>query len=420
MKKGAGESASLYVHVPFCAGGKCDYCDFYSVPVKSGDGRLVIFVDTLLCEAERLFRAYRPEKIPSLYIGGGTPSVLGAAGIKRLLAGLLQLITSVSPPPLEITVEVNPESTDESFLAAAAEGGASRLSLGVQTFYGPSRRAVHRAGTEPCSGETLLHERLSLAAGYFPGAFSADLLSGLPFQNEKILSDDISALLSHKPAHVSLYALTEEPGTELAIKKAAGSLTLPEGDEADGLWLCGRDKLEKAGYSQYEVSNFCLPEKESLHNIRYWRMQNWLALGPAASGTIIYNISGSDETASACRYTIPPDVGAWLSLGGCSFCPEQIAGPVPAYAPLWEEIDTPTLIKETLLMGFRYIKGPDEALFRSRFRKGIEDLIPNTLGTWQDRSLLRREKHALTKEGLLMLNRFLTGAFGELDDSSSA
>jgi len=403
------ESASLYVHVPFCDGRKCDYCDFYSLPVMAGDGRLPAFIDNLLGEAERLHKAYRHMIIPSLYIGGGTPSVLGPAGIKRLLKGLLKTIGRVSPPPVEITVEANPESAGESFLAAVREGGASRLSLGIQTFYGPSRRAVHREGDE-----TLLHERLSLAAAYFPGAFSADIISGLPFQNEKTLAGDIAALISHKPAHVSLYALSEEPGTELAAKKADGSLAFPEGDEADGLWLCGRDMLEKAGYSQYEVSNFCLPGKQSLHNIRYWLMQNWLALGPAASGTII-----CDQSGSATRYTITPNLGAWLSSGGCSFSPDPALASKLSSAILWEELDTLTLIKETFLMGFRYIKGPDETLFRSRFHAGIEDLIPKTLAAWRARSLVRLDKYAMTKEGLLLLNCFLLEAFKELDDMPS-
>ena len=385
--------ASLYVHVPFCAGGKCDYCDFYSVPVNSAAGhsaaeeRFAPFIDTLLAGAEGLFAAFPPEKIPSVYIGGGTPSVLGPHGISRLLTGLLRLTGRFSPPPEEVTVEANPESADEAFLAAAREAGASRLSLGVQSFHRRSREAVHRIGAD--SNEALLHERLSLAAKYFPGAFSADLLSGLPFQNEKIIACDIDALLSHKPAHVSLYALTIEDGTALAGQKAGASFQLPEGDEADALWLCGRDLLEKEGYSQYEVSNFCLAGKESIHNIRYWRMENWLALGPSASGTII-----DDEKGTGLRYVIPRESTTIKADGA------------------FEALDAATLIKETILMGFRYINGPDEDLFRRRFKTGIENIIPKTLNSW--RSLLQYNKPALSKDGLLLLNRFLLDAFDEL------
>ena len=388
---------SLYVHVPFCAGA-CGYCDFYSVAVKGEDSRLERYVDVTLEEGKRLFETFRPESIPTLYIGGGTPSVLGAAGIGRLLAGLSGLIAALAPPPIEVTVEANPESSDEAFLAAARSGGVTRLSLGVQTFHEPSRLAVNRIGHG--SGEIGLHKRLALAAGYFPGALSVDLISGLPFQDERVLLDDIDAVLACAPAHVSLYALTLESETTLAAP-------LPRGDEADRLWLRGRDALEKAGYGQYEVSNFCLDGKESRHNIRYWRMRDWLALGPAASATVI-----DDETGSGFRYTIPPDADRWLAAGGCRFSEDD------GYKPPIEELDKVSLIKETILMGFRYIEGPDEDLFRLRFGRNIGDFIPKTIAAWRSRGLFRKDKCALTKSGLLLLNPFLIGAFDELDASS--
>jgi oxygen-independent coproporphyrinogen-3 oxidase len=384
--------ASLYIHVPFCAGA-CDYCDFYSLAVGSEDSRLERFVEVTLEEGKRLFERLRPESIPTLYIGGGTPSVLGAAGTGRLLAGLRELIAAFAPPPVEITVEANPESADEAFLAAARSGGVTRLSLGVQTFHGPSRSAVRRTGGAAAAG------RLALAAGYFPGALSVDLISGLPFQDEKVLFDDIDAVLGYAPAHVSLYALTLDAERELAAP-------LPPGDEADRLWLCGRDALEKAGYGQYEVSNFCLEGKESRHNIRYWRMLNWLALGPAASATII-----NDETGSGFRYTIPPDVERWLEAGGCGFSEDS------GYKPLIEELDKVSLIKETILMGFRYTEGPDEDLFRLRFGRNVEDCIPKTIAAWRSRGLFRKDKCALTKSGIVLLNPFLIEAFDELDAS---
>ena len=380
--------ASLYVHVPFCVG-SCDYCDFYSIPLKPEDPRKEFFVETVLSEAERLFNAYRPERIPTLFIGGGTPSVLGPVWIRRLLFGLSRLIARASIPPDEITIEANPESADEAFLAAIREGGVTRLSLGVQSFYAPSRQAVHRTGDE-----ALLPERLALAAKYFPGAFSADLISGLPLQDEKVLLDDIAALAGYSPAHISLYALTVEKGSPMEIDR----------DKADSLWLYGRDALESRGFRQYEVSNFCLKGRESQHNIRYWRLRNWLALGPAASGTII-----DDENGTGFRYTIPPDVDRWLAAGGCEFSKKSGLNPTS------EELNVMTMIKETFLMGFRYAEGPDEGLFQKRFRREISDCLPETLKAWQDRRLLQKNKCALTKEALLFLDPLLLEVFRELD-----
>jgi oxygen-independent coproporphyrinogen-3 oxidase len=271
----------------------------------------------------------------------------------------------------------------------------------VQSFHSPSRRALNRSGLEPGStklSSTKLSSAESCSAEswleYFSGALSADLISGLPFQNEKILINDINTVLSYRPAHISLYALTLEPDTPLAAKNTARNF-LPPADEADRLWLCGRDALEKASYAQYEVSNFCLDGKESLHNIRYWRMLSWLALGPAASGTII-----NDETGTGIRYANLPDVDQWIR--------DQGSGTK-------EELDSLILMKETFLMGFRYIEGPDEELFQRRFRCGIGDCIPKTLERWRKRGLLQNKKNALTKEGLLFLDHFLAETFLELE-----
>jgi len=303
----------------------------------------------------------------------------------------MELITRfTSSHPAEITLEANPESSDEAFLEAIREAGVTRLSLGIQTFNDAARRAVNRAGDA-----AVLSGSLSLAREYFPGAFSVDLMSGLPCQDERVLLDDIAEVLLYKPAHVSLYALSVSSKVPFSA---------PDQDEADRLWLCGRDALEKAGYGQYEVSNFCLAGKESRHNIRYWLMDNWLGLGPAASGTII-----NDEKGRGFRYTIPHDVDAWLNSGGCRFSNEC------KLKPKIEELDTLTLIKESLLMGFRYIEGPDEERFMRRFRHGINELIPKTINSWRERGTLRKDKMALTKDGLLFLNRFLLDTFEELD-----
>ena len=399
--------ASLYIHVPFCAA-FCDYCDFYSAALEKNDPRPLRYVERVLLDAEILFGKYEIGQVPTVYIGGGTPSVLGARGITRLLKGIGSLLPE---KPGEFTVEVNPESADEAFLAACGENGVNRISAGIQTFHERSRRAVHRGGST-----ALLPRCLALIARRFPGAFSADLLSGLPFQDEAALTRDIETTLSFNPAHVSLYSLTLEDGTALA-ERTRGTLRrgepgLPSEEDADRLWLFGRDALECAGYAQYEVSNFSLPGKESRHNIRYWRMENWLALGPGASGTLI-----DDKTGTGRRYTVKADVDAWLdrrvrdSGAGSPAAGNRNAGPPVEKEPL----DRLTLMKETLLMGFRFIGGPDETLFRERFGRKIGQVIPRTIAAWRRRGLFQEDRAALTKDGLVFLNSFLTDAFPEIE-----
>jgi oxygen-independent coproporphyrinogen-3 oxidase len=158
----------------------------------------------------------------------------------------------------------------------------------------------------------------------------------------------------------------------------------------------GRDLLESSSLVQYEVSNFARPGKRSLHNIRYWRMENWLGIGPAASGTLINN-----ETGAGRRYTVRPDVEAYLK----DFSRDSVT---------IEELDPLTLIQESFLMGFRYVEGPDRSLFKTRFGKEPEAFIPRTTERWRKRGLMDNEKPALNREGLLLLNPFLLEAFAEL------
>jgi oxygen-independent coproporphyrinogen-3 oxidase len=127
-------------------------------------------------------------------------------------------------------------------------------------------------------------------------------------------------------------------------------------------------------------------------------MENWLALGPSASATII-----DDDAGAAFRYTVRPDLEAWLDRGRCP----------PAL--LEERLDSLTLMKESYLMGFRYIEGPGEALFKKRFRRNVGEAAPRTIQSWRGRGLLRKDKAALTKDGLRFLDRFLVDAFGEMD-----
>jgi oxygen-independent coproporphyrinogen-3 oxidase len=389
-------TASLYIHIPFCAG-TCGYCDFFSVPLGANHDTELLdtFIEAILDDIEDQLALFGIDQVPTVYIGGGTPSVLGPVRMERLLGGIAALLKSV---PVEFTVEANPESADGVFLRACANGGVNRISLGIQTFHEPSRRLVHRVG-----GGSLLEERLALSAQYFPGAFSADLITGLPLQTTDILLEDINRLLTYKPAHVSLYTLTLEPQTPLgkqAAQLGTTALFLPQGDDADNLWIIGRDALEANGLVQYEVSNFALPGKTCTHNIRYWRMENWLGVGPSASGTIIDNATGSGR-----RFSYPENIQTYL------------AAPRPRINQAnVEELGRDELIRESLLMGFRYRGGPDRLRFKQRFGRDIEDCIPITIARWRERGFFAGDAVSLmpSRDGLLFLNSFLRDAFSEL------
>ncbi|MDR2073474.1 MAG: coproporphyrinogen III oxidase family protein [Spirochaetaceae bacterium] len=371
----SAEAVSLYLHIPFCDA-KCDYCDFYSIPLghkspKDKDRIINRYITAVLKETERRLGNHR---VPTVYIGGGSPSSLGAAGMTRLLRGL----GSLMPPAGELTVEANPETADGAFLDACGSGGVTRLSLGVQSFDRRALKALGRRG-----GWQDLPHRVAAAAEVFGPGLSLDMMSGIPGQTEAELRRDIDRALSYNPGHISFYALTVEPGTPLA-RRAAGGLTLLPPDTADRLWLAGRRALIRGGYGHYEVSNFALPGRRGAHNIRYWRMENWIGVGAGASGTCI----GSHGRGRRIHYG--PDAETFIT------------GPVEIVEPL----DRSTVLREILLMGYRYIEGPDPALFRKRFGRTIEEVIPKTLAKWND-----------TEKRLLFLNSFLLDSFMELDHS---
>jgi oxygen-independent coproporphyrinogen-3 oxidase len=372
---------SLYIHVPFCAS-FCDYCDFYSEKKDLfSETEIKAFIKAVILDIKNQIEFFDIEKINTVYIGGGTPSVLG-----RHIRPLLDALNKIPCfSPVEFTLEVNPESADEDFLTACKDGGVNRLSVGVQSFFEPSRQAVNRHGRAD-----MFKERLALTSKIFSGAFSADLICGLPYQTEKIVLQDINTLLFFEPAHVSFYSLSVEYGTPLENKVRNTAFQLPDKDETDDLWLAGRDALLKAGFFQYEVSNFALQEKQCLHNIRYWLMDSWIGAGPAASGTII-----DEKTASAKRRTYPEDLNSYINITSTDLA-------------FYEEIDKNSLLHETLLMGYRYHNGPDKEKFIRRFGLCIEDVIPETLTSWKNRDIM------------LFLNSFLCEAFCELDKKNIA
>ncbi len=377
--------ASLYVHVPFCAGA-CDYCDFYSVRSARSDPRQDAYVDKVLGDVAEGLRSEPIEAVPTVFLGGGTPTLLGARRLERLLRGILALLPS---NPLEVTVEANPESLDADVLAALAAGGADRVSLGIQSLNRRSREAVCRIGSVESSLRAL--DLVAVA----PLRSSVDLIAGLPYQEEASLRSDVARLLSAGVSHVSLYSLILEEGTPLASRAVRGKSGLPDGEKTDALWLAGRDALEAAGLRQYEVSNFCRPGEECRHNLRYWRMESWLGFGPAASGTLV-----DEESGTALRRTVSADVDSWLS--GLSAAEE-------------ERVERKALMEETFMMGFRTLRGLDRVLFERRFGAPLEAFIGDTLTSWRVRGLVRKEDPALTAEGLLFLDPFVLDCVAELE-----
>jgi len=371
--------------------GVCDYCDFYSIAADIDDKRLDSFVERLLEDVGNTIQYEGVADVPSVYIGGGTPSFLGAKRIERILSGIRRILPNA---PAELTIEANPESIDRDFLDVCRISGVTRLSIGIQSRNPLARKAIGRQGSL-----IRIERTINEIHSFFNGSLSCDLISGLPGQDETSLLDDIAFVIGSGANHVSLYSLGVEEATPLHTSIREGVVLLPDQDFADGLWILGRDALEEAGFLQYEVSNFAMPGSESRHNQGYWRMENYLGCGPGAVGTIV-----DEAQSTARRIAVPKNVDAWLNGD-----PGGIATP--------EHITRNELIAECLIMGFRTVAGVDDALLTKRFGADTRVFIPHSLLVWRKRGLAEMDRPALTRSGLMFLNRFLIDCLTELEST---
>jgi oxygen-independent coproporphyrinogen-3 oxidase len=395
---------SLYVHVPFCTS-KCRYCDFYSVPLDwagaTDDSLAALVIEQTVAQLDRFLAQAPAVRFETVYVGGGTPSVLPPALRERLLVRLADL------RPSEWTVEANPESLDRSFLGACAQAGVTRLSVGLQSMDDRLLAALGRPGT---AADNL--RALELIANDWKGDASLDLIAGIPGQTTEGMLFDAETVAGAVCGHASLYSLTVEPDTPLAGFVDSGSIVLNPRDHDDALWLNGRAVLENAGLHQYEVSNFARPGKECRHNLRYWRLEPYLGIGPGAVSTLPPDLAaaltGVREHAGVVRLSNPRDITTFLSwAAGQPGAPWGIAT---------ETVAARAFVLETLMMGLRLVDGIDAGSFRRRFGQGLDRLAPGLWEGWTFRGLAAADvgRLRLTDRGLLLLDTLLGELAGVL------
>ena len=279
--------AHLYLHVPYCTA-KCPYCDFNSVAGREDE--FAAYVEALLHEVRRL----PVGPYATVFIGGGTPTRLGAALLARLLAGVRAHIHLTAD--YEWTCEANPASSDTAVFAVLAEHGVNRISLGVQSTHDHHLKFLGRVH-DAAQAEVAV----AAACAAVPRV-SCDLIMGLPGQTAAELDADLGLYRRHGLRHASVYHLTYEPGTEFHARRAKGELSdiAPETSRVlfDHLW----DRLDELGLSAYETSNFSAPGHESRHNLAYWRQADYHAAGAGAVSTVLHQ-----------RLTREPHSGRYIS-----------------------------------------------------------------------------------------------------------
>jgi len=269
-----GAIRSVYVHAPFCAR-RCFYCDF-AVSVASADcdvwlGALTAEIRSL--EREGMF--VLDDTLDTLYIGGGTPSLLGA----QAMEGLLPVIGEerLRNSDLEWTAEANPESFTQEVANGWRSAGVNRISLGIQSFHAPTLQWMGRLHGADGARSAV---RVAREEGF--SNLSVDLIFGLPAHLERDWASDLDEALALEPDHVSLYGLTAESATPLGRAVAEGRENLSDGEQYEEEYLLAVDRLAEAGYEAYEVSNFARPGFTSRHNSVYWSGEPYLGLGNGA------------------------------------------------------------------------------------------------------------------------------------------
>ncbi|MDR9828326.1 radical SAM family heme chaperone HemW [Vibrio sp. FNV 38] len=270
---------SLYVHIPWCVQ-KCPYCDFNSHAQK-GDipeqDYIAALLEDLDTDIDKYALSTNPRQLHSIFIGGGTPSLISPQGIKELLLGIEARIPFKDS--IEITMEANPGTVEADRFKGYQKAGVNRISIGVQSF---AQDKLERLGRIHGKDEAIHAAHLAHSIGL--NSFNLDLMHGLPDQSVEQALDDLDKAIELNPPHLSWYQLTIEPNTLFYYKTPI----LPDDDALWDIFELGHQKLAQAGYVQYEISGYSKPGYQCQHNLNYWRFGDYLGIGCGAAGKLSF------------------------------------------------------------------------------------------------------------------------------------
>lgn len=264
--------AGLYIHIPFCES-KCIYCDFYSM--ANNNHLIDKYIDALLVEAAQRKNELNSETITTVYLGGGTPSLLSTTQLSKLVNGLKKVFDFSEVE--EFTIEVNPDDVTSDYIQQAKSLGINRVSMGVQSFSDEDLRFINRRHTAKQATDAI---HIIKEAGI--DNISIDLIYGIPAQNIEIWKNNVDTAISLLVQHISAYTLMYEEGTRLSVMRSLGKITEVDDDVVAAMYDYLVVQLKSNGYTHYEISNFALPGFHSRHNSSYWNLTPYLGLGVAA------------------------------------------------------------------------------------------------------------------------------------------
>lgn len=345
------KKCGIYIHIPFCRK-KCLYCDFFSGGAKEIDWEL--FARSVINELRE--RKGELNGMPStLYIGGGTPSLMPVETLQRMVKQLCDIVGKCDEWD-EFTLEINPEDVTERNCEVWRECGVNRVSMGIQTLNDAELKAIGRTHTSAAA-----LDGLRMLKSYFDNV-TLDLIFGLPGQTLESWRVTVEAVIAEKPQHISAYSLMFEEGTALTVLRNQGKLKFPDEEECLAMWSYLVEALSQKGYKQYEISNYALPGWESVHNRRYWLGNPYLGLGPSAhsyDGERTRRANLNDIRGYLARF------GAVEARRGEAREKGDVGEKVFFYN---EEILTrEELIEEKIMLSLRMAEGIDLEAFRAKF-----------------------------------------------------
>jgi len=372
----------VYIHIPFCSH-ICPYCDFTTYAGK--ESLIPRYVDALVSDLERQADLVRNREIASVFVGGGTPSLLDGDQMGRILDACRDNYCLASN--CEVSVETNPNSLGSGLLAAYRVAGINRLSIGAQTM---DRRGLRRLGRQHEADDVLSALASAHAAGF--ERISVDAIFGWPGQPLEVWRNDLETLLGcpTPPNHLSLYSLIIEPGTPFADAQTRGILQMPDDDATADMYELAVDLLRDAGWTHYEIANWSRePGHYSRHNALYWQHGDYLGVGAGAHGHL-------DGTRTI-NHLLPE---RWC---------EAVESGHPTVSNS-EQIDPVTSITETIMMGLRLLDGGIAYdAFERRHDVGLRVLCGNAIDRLAGVGLVESsdERLRLTERGALLSNEVI-------------
>ncbi len=368
------KTVGIYIHIPFCVQ-KCLYCDFISAPASSQIKKE--YVEQLLKEIELRTQGFDTFMVDTVFIGGGTPSVLEPKDIERILCKLKEEFCI--SPDCECSIEVNPGTVDMNKLMAYREAGINRLSIGLQSCNDNELKALGRIHDFRIFEETF---RLARKAGF--DNINVDLMSSIPEQTVESFEKSLKCIVELEPEHISVYSLIVEEGTPFYNM----NLNLPSEDEERLIYHETGRILKEHGYSQYEISNYAKSGKECKHNIKYWKCDEYIGFGVAAASYLNGVRWKNTENINKYMKCMRDSLAVQDLQDEDFYCEREILTPEDQYA-------------EFMFMGLRMNEGVSKKEFVKRFGVSVNEIYGDIIRKHLQNGLLIQadERIQLTDRG---------------------